>query len=241
MNKKNIIYMIFGIVIGILLISILLIPLLLKANNKTTSNETKNINNEEVLPSVKEDTPSKEELETDNNTISSTPIPTPSPTPQVKEEVVTYTEEELLNSLNNDSNNINTTSIKENVKSTFIAIIDFIFYNKEIKGYTFSELTLNAKLQVIKIALTVDNKIDKYFPEYKDFIKDKYTKVKSELIILYLNTTTKVCKTLPENSCLEARKDFKSMKESFNFTFDLIKSFLSNKVELLEEWYLSIK
>lgn len=241
MNKKNIIYMICGIIIGILIVSIIVLPMFIKQNNKQTSNEEKNMNNKENPPKeeiIKEET--KEPI-SNNEVKENVPVVTPSTTPKVSEETVTYTEEELIVSLNNEQNNITTTTVKENVKSTFINIVDFIFYNKEIKGYTFDELTLNAKLKVVKIGLTIDNKIDQYFPDYKDFIKDKYTKIKSELIILYLKTTTKVCETLPENSCVQARKDFKIMKDNFNFTFDLIKSFLSNKVELLEEWYLSIK
>ncbi|MDD3241602.1 MAG: hypothetical protein PHQ64_02315 [Bacilli bacterium] len=246
MNKKNILYMIAGIIIGVVIISILIVPMLLKSINKEASSTDKNINNEQKETITENDeTNNKDEIEsTKTPEVTTESKKEPTITPQIKEEIVEevkVTEEVLINTLSNEANNITKSSLKDNVKNSFITIVDFIFYDKEIKGHTFNSLTLTAKLKVIKIALTIDNKIDSYFPDYKDYIKDKYTKIKSELIILYLKTTTKVCETLPENSCTQARNDFKTMKESFNFTFDLIKSFLSNKVELLEEWYLSIK
>ena len=77
-------------------------------------------------------------------------------------------------------------TIRERIKNGFVTVVDFLFYDKEIGGYTFNQLTNSAKLQVIKIALSIDHKIDEYFPNYKDSIKKGYESVKEKLAELYL-------------------------------------------------------
>lgn len=140
---------------------------------------------------------------------------------------------------------IENASFTEKAKNAFTTVVDFLFYGSEIGGYTFSELTTSAKLQILKIALSIDHKIDEYFPNYKEIMKEKMTNLKEKAALLYLEQTSKLCEKVGEAACQEARQDFKNMKESFGFTWDLIKSAASSSYQslknLLAEWYASIR
>lgn len=98
-----------------------------------------------------------------------------------EQEVVSYVEdvENELIKLNNDE--ISSDSVKKKLENTFILLTDFIFYNGKIKGFTFDELSLQAKERVLTLYESIDNKIEKVFPNYKETIKDKtasgYTKI----------------------------------------------------------------
>ena len=70
---------------------------------------------------------------------------------------------------------------KELLKNTFIDFADFIFYDKEIKGYKFRELSITSKKSVIKYFQTIDNEIEKVFPKYKKSIKKISNKTYSNL------------------------------------------------------------
>lgn len=132
-------------------------------------------------------------------------------------------------------------SNNENViKEGFIKIIDFIFYGTEINGYTFKSLTNEAKFEIMKIALSIDQKIEQSFPGYKETIsngaKKVYSNVKGFIVELYLDTVSLVCEKNP-SSCELAKEGFESMKMSFGITWDLIKSYTNIGVDKLKEWY----
>ncbi len=132
------------------------------------------------------------------------------------------------------------TSLKDKAKEGFITIVDFLFYNGKIKGYTFDDLSSKAKLQILKIALSIDSKIEKYFPGYKETITSTtgkiYTGIKSKIIESYLKITTKIC-NYDANTCDQAKLDFQDMKKSFSITWNLIKDIASSGIENLKEWY----
>lgn len=134
-----------------------------------------------------------------------------------------------------------TDNIKTKLKNSFTTIVDFLFYDKPIKGHTFKELTLSAKLKVCKIALSIDNKIDSYFPNYKDTIKNGFTSLKAKTVSLYLTLTSKACEVVGSTVCNQARSDFKNMKEILSIDWDFIKEFAGNSKEAISEWYQSLK
>ncbi len=133
--------------------------------------------------------------------------------------------------------NENDVPFREKIRTGFVTVIDFIFYGKEIKGYTFNQLTNTAKLKVIKVALTLDNKIDQYFPNYKDNIKDKYTDIKGKLAYQYLNFTASLCESVGADTCNTFKNDFQNMKKSFGFTFSLIKELASSGSSKIKDFY----
>ncbi len=130
------------------------------------------------------------------------------------------------------------TSLIEKVKTGFHTIYQFLFEGGTIQGYTFCSLSAKAKLQVLKIALTIDNKIDTLFPNYKAKIKSGVSNLKTKAIAKYLEVTAKICESYPD-TCTQAREDFKNMKQSFGFTFSMIKDLFKEGSSALKEWYNS--
>ncbi len=136
-------------------------------------------------------------------------------------------------------------TVLEKAKNLFTEAVDFLFYGSSIKGYTFQDLTTKTKLKIVELTLKLDHKIDTHFPNYKNKIKEKATNLKGRAALLYLETTSKLCEGVGEDTCQEARKNFKNMKNSFGFTWDIIKEAatdVSTSLKtILSEWYQSIK
>lgn len=150
--------------------------------------------------------------------------------------VITY-----LTNLNNELEEYNQDkSIGKRLKEGFVTVVDFLFYDGEIKGHTFDELSNEAKIKVLELALKIDSKIDKYFPGYKEEIstttKDVYTNFKSKASALYLDITTKICDEDPD-TCEAAKEGLKDLKESFSLTWDIIKNAGIKGLSKLKEWY----
>lgn len=122
------------------------------------------------------------------------------------------------------------------IKKGFTDIVDFLFYGKEIKGKTFSELKDTSKTKILGIALSIDKKVDDLFPNYKEKISDKYKEIKSKVVETYINVVTKICDN-NQQLCIDAKNDFKSLKESFGLTFDYIKKYGIKGLDKLKEWY----
>ena len=177
-----------------------------------------------------------------------TPVPTSTPTPTPREEkkenveTVKPQEVSLLSHLQTEESMIQEgksedKTLREKIKDGFISTVDFIFYDKEINGYKFKELTNSAKLKVISVALAMDNKIDKYFPNYKDTIKDKYTDIKGKLAVKYIEYSVKLCESVGEDSCNQAKEDFANLKEKFGLGWDIVKELAKSGSAKVKEFY----
>ena len=59
---------------------------------------------------------------------------------------------EYVNTIQSDADK----GITDTLKSGFITVVDFLFYNGKIAGHTFNELTTSAKLEVLKAALWIN-------------------------------------------------------------------------------------
>ncbi len=157
-----------------------------------------------------------------------------------KEEVVSKSaDEEVLAYVNSLESDIDQ-GITSTLKNGFITIVDFLFYDGEIAGHTFSELTTRAKLEVLKAALWVDDKVDNIFPGYKETISNgankAYNSVKNLIVSTYLDITSSICHN-NSDLCESAKRDFQSLKDSFGFTWDLIKGLASSGLDKLASWY----
>ena len=154
----------------------------------------------------------------------------------------TISDNELVAYVKGEYTNLNTNdvSLKDKAKNTFITFVDFIFYDGEIKGKRFSELTSAAKAKVIFYALLLDSKIDGKWPNYKDELQIKYENIKAKLLAKYMDITTSVCAN-NENLCTNLRGDFNLLKESVSLTWDVLKnafSYAYNKgTDALINWY----
>lgn len=131
-------------------------------------------------------------------------------------------------------------SISSSIKSKFVTLIDFIFYNGTINGKKFSELSDSAKAKVIYYTLLLDNKIDTLWPNYKSTIKDKTKDLKVKLIAKYMDITTNICEN-NETGCQMVKDDFTLLKKSLSLTWDIVKSAFKygyNKTyTYLKNWY----
>ena len=142
----------------------------------------------------------------------------------------------LKGKLSNIENNKGTSSFKENAKTIFTNTVDFLFYGGTINGTTFKELTTKGKLEVIKLALKIENKIDEYFPNLIDTLSEKYKAAKEKIVTIYETMTNEYCMENPD-SCKYAKEDYDSMRESLKVSFDIVKgagSIISSKTS---EWY----
>lgn len=202
-------------------------------------NEESNNKDDKVPNKDNNTTNDKENNNVTNSSNQNNTTTKPNNNPAISEKVEDA-DTTVLNYMNDLEMEMNKPSIGETVKNGFITVIDFLFYNGTIKGYKFSELTNSAKLKVISVALYLDSKIDKYFPDYKESItkttKKIYTSVKENAITLYLNITNEVCSTNSE-ICTSAKDGFQSLKKNFGLTFDLIKEIAGDGITNLKNWY----
>lgn len=149
-------------------------------------------------------------------------------------------EEAVLNYVREVNNDFQEATLKESVKKGFITVVDFIFYEGKIKGYSFKDLSNKAKLEVISMALYLDTKIDKYFPSYKESIstasKNIYTDVKGKIIKLYLNIATSLCAD-NNDMCDSAKRGFLDLKKNVGISWELIKEIAGDGISSLSSWY----
>ncbi len=190
----------------------------------------------ELEPDIKEEVTTKitEQIKNDITTSQTTSV-SKNETTTTKKKDIKNADEEVLAYFNNEVNTADSKS-KGTLKNTFIKVVDFIFYDKDINGYYFKNLTNSAKLKVIGLALKLDNIIDSHFPGYKDELSSSYNKAKDNLITLYLNLTSEFCKN-NDSICESAKNDFSLLKESLNLSWDVIKNLTKSGTNKLKEWY----
>lgn len=147
---------------------------------------------------------------------------------------------EVLNYFNTLNDDFNSESIKDSLKNGFITVVDFLFYNGQIKGYTFNELSSSAKLKVLSMAMYFDSKIENYFPGYKESISNTtskiYTNLKEKVVNAYLNITTSICNNKAD-ACESAKEGFNELKTNFGLTWSLIKDIAGDGITNLKNWY----
>lgn len=234
-KKKNIIVLVITSIIFILLLILFIVSI---NKRKETINELKPNNDANIKSAskatvnngVSNDSNSKDKddnMARQGNNDSSEDI-------KDENDVVQYFESNY-----NDINS-NKVSIKDKAKEYFIDIVDFIFYDKEIKGYTFSELSDNAKIKVIALALKIDSKIEEYVPGYKNSISSNgnkiYTDVKERLVSSYLDLSVKICSN-NEDGCNKAKDIFSDIKDNCKIGWSFIKKLASDGGNKLKDWY----
>lgn len=146
----------------------------------------------------------------------------------IDNEVVTY-----INKMKNDSGT-------NNLKTNFVILVDFVFYDGTIKGHTFKELGNMAKLKVLEAMLYLDSKVEKYFPNYKEEISSKtgraYTTIKDKVVSNYLSITSAICNK-DSSICDSAKEDFQNLKKNFGLTWSVIKEVAGDSKESIKNWY----
>jgi len=202
-----------------------------ETSDNTPNNENNNINENNISSENKTNSNNSNNSNINNSTGSVKPNTNPN---------VKNADDEVLNYFNNLNNDFNASSLKDSVKNEFITTIDFLFYNGKIKGYTFKDLSDSAKLKVLRMALYFDNKIEKYFPGYKESISKTtnkiYTNIKEKIVKTYLELTTVICNKNNE-LCITAKEGFKDLKNTFSLSWSLIKDIAGDGLSSLKNWY----
>ncbi|MEF2663612.1 MAG: hypothetical protein U0M92_04805 [Bacilli bacterium] len=162
MNKKIII---IGIVSGIALLLIGCLIGITYANKK----------NEEVKEEIKEkEDNNKEEIKIDRKLNDN------ENKDAIKNDNYNEKDNIVIDELNNTLKNIEESTQDENFKdkasSTFISIVDFLFYDGTIKGISFDELTEKGKEKVLEISSKIDVKLEEKCPGYKEKISNSTSK-----------------------------------------------------------------
>ena len=177
------------------------------------------------------------------------------------EEEVIETDEEFVTYINNIEQEVTTITEKEEVtaedqkvlENTFITLTDFIFYDGEINGVTFDELTDSAKEKVLDLYDKIDTKIESVFPNYKENIastsKDVYANIKKEITELkdkikdkYIDEHGQENYDNLENTYNESKETLKdSAKSTYETLKDVSTEFYENTKNKAENWYKNYK
>jgi len=152
---------------------------------------------------------------------------------------------EIKNFLNSDK----VTNIKEKCREYFITFVDFIFFDSEINGVTFTELKDTTKKQVITITKNVDSLIMEKFPNYKEDIsstsKILYDKAISTLNNESENLEDYIISKIGEQNYQNSVNNIEEIKENDKETLDKIKEYGNNALESSKEklnnWYQKFK
>lgn len=235
MNKKIII---IGIVSGIALLLIGCLIGITYANKK----------NEEVKEEIKEkEDNNKEEIKIDRKLNDN------ENKDAIKNDNYNEKDNIVIDELNNTLNNIEKSTQDENFKdkasSTFISIVDFLFYDGTIKGISFDELTEKGKEKVLEISSKIDVKLEEKCPGYKEKISNSTSKAyqkASKIIKKGAKNINDFAKSAlgDENyqTIIDAKDELvKYSKESLNYVTGAGNKVFNNTKEKLNEWYQNFK
>lgn len=123
---------------------------------------------------------------------------------------------------------------KEKGKEYFITGVDFIFYDKEMNGVTFDDLTEEGKKVTLENLETIDGWIMEIAPDYKDKIGEKYQVVKDFVSTTYYDALESIKESLGE-------ENYSAVQEKKNEIKDSITSTKDKALEKVSEWYQNFK
>lgn len=241
MNKKIII---ISIVSGIALLLTGCLIGITYANKK----------NEEVKEEIKEkEDNNKEEIKIDrklndneNKDISNNKDTIKNDNYNEKDNIVI---DELNNTLKNIEESAQDENFKDKASSTFISIVDFLFYDGTIKGISFDELTEKGKEKVLEISSKIDVKLEEKCPGYKEKISNSTSKAyqkASKIIKKGAKNINDFAKSAlgDENyqAIIDAKDELaKYSKEALNYVTGAGSKVFNNTKEKLNEWYQNFK
>ena len=123
---------------------------------------------------------------------------------------------------------------KEKGKEYFITGVDFIFYDKEMNGVTFDDLTEEGKKVTLENLETIDGWIMEIAPDYKDKIGEKYQVVKDFVSTTYYDALESIKESLGEENYSAIQEKKNEIKESITSTKD-------KALEKVSDWYQNFK
>lgn len=207
-----------------------------------------NNQNNEIIIESKEDFKNDNSNES-NNKIENNNTQNSTITYSNNDEMAIQTFSNINNEIDSILNSEDIENAKEKAKGTFITIVDFIFYDSEINGVTFNELTDEGKQKVLELANKIDTKIENKFPNYKETIsattKKAFNKA-SELIKKGAYNLSEFSKEkLGEenyNAIINAKDEFIDYtKQAIDIIGDVGSNIFESGKEYIKNWYENFK
>lgn len=143
--------------------------------------------------------------------------------------------------------NSNDKDMKQKVSEKAVILVDFLFYDGEIKGITRADISDETKDKLMNIIEKVDTKIEKRFPDYKEKISDKTSDALNFIKEKGTNGIHKLDDYL--NQKVDNYDEFKDVansiisntKDDFSEVKDLAKSGFSKVKDYYENWRADVK
>lgn len=124
---------------------------------------------------------------------------------------------------------------KEDVKtwtfSTMVTCIEFISDRKPIGGYYFSDLTTPVQLNVLEVMGFIEQKIVEHYPDYKEYIKEKWNIGYDAASDFFAKTKDKVEELLGEENYNRIQEGKNKVKEKFGDWKDNVQNWYQDKKE----------
>lgn len=159
-------------------------------------------------------------------------------------EIIKYMNE-IETTIKNELNSESTKKAKETIVKSFIEVVDFIFYDKDINGIKFSELKEETKVEMLDVLSRIDSNIEEYIPNYKETLEEKYktisTSIKEKYEEIKEIIKNKTKEQIGEDNYNEYGKSFKKIKDASKDTLDTTKDVLGVQKKKLGNWYREIK
>jgi|GEM_PF-1902357 len=215
------------------------------SNNKKSSNE---LAKEKIVSSEKDDTDNNVIIVEDTST--STAIEASNvgsdivvnPNASSDDQALEYfeTAESKIDSMYD-----NIDKVKTEGKALFVKLVDFIFYDTEINGIRFNDLTSATQEKLIAIVNSVDSKIETKIPGYKETVVDytgkTYTYLSEKLRQGITYVDTKISENVNPDTYAEVKGETSevvdTIKESVGTAIDITKETLAVGKEKLQKWY----
>ena len=153
---------------------------------------------------------------------------------------------ESFNTLDeNIKQNINSEEILEKGKAYFVFCVDFLFYDGEIKGYKFSDMTDAAKQQLLIDITNIDGLISSKYPNYKETINEESSnayKKASEIIKEGSKNIKEFSREKLGEENYEKIGKYKDMfmEQAFG-DFDEFKDLVNQGVGKIKNWYEGLR
>ena len=207
-------------------------------NSSSENNSMDNISNN--------DSTSSKNTQSNNSTNNTNDISETSNYSNNDEVVINSLESSLTKINNGDGSD---SSFADSAKGVFVSIVDFLFYNGEINGVTFDELTDSGKQKVLEIASKIDSAIESKIPGYKETISDTASRAfnkASEVIKSGANSLNNFAreKLGEENyqSIIDAKDELiYYTKNAINFLGDVGGKVFNGVKDKLDSWYQDFK
>ena len=156
------------------------------------------------------------------------------------QEILTYFENEITtdNSILNDENN---TENENKLKTSFVKLTDFIFYDGTINNITFNELKDDTKVAILSDWEILDEKIETKYPKYKDRIESvenkTYNNLKSRKDYLLNVLKEAYINKYGEDKYNELMNKKEELKEKVSDIKEKAENEIEKKKESISSWY----